>query len=34
MHLQNLEKEGFLYDPISERITVCADPGELAPHLD
>ena len=33
MHLQNLEKEGFLYDPISERLTVCADPGELAPHL-
>lgn len=29
-HLQNLENEGFLYDRVSDRITVCADPGELA----
>ena len=30
MHLQNLENEGFLYDRVSDRITVCAEPGELA----
>ncbi len=30
LHLKNLEDEGFLYDRVSDRITVCADPGELA----
>ena len=29
-HLQNLESEGFLYDHLSDRITICTDPGELA----
>jgi uncharacterized protein (TIGR00730 family) len=33
MHLQNLEKEGFLYDRLSDRITVCADPAGLEAHL-
>lgn len=33
MHLQNLEKEGFLYDRLSDRITVCADPAALETHL-
>jgi uncharacterized protein (TIGR00730 family) len=32
-HLQNLEKEGFLYDKLSDRITICKDPGELAAYL-
>ena len=32
-HLRNLEKEGFLYDRLSDRITVCASPGELEPYL-
>lgn len=29
MHLKNLETEGFLYNRVIDRITVCADPGEL-----
>jgi len=32
-HLRNLEKEGFLYDPVDERITFCASPADLANHL-
>ena len=32
-HLQNLEKEGFLYDRLSDRITICENPGEFASHL-
>ncbi len=32
-HLRHLEKEGFLYDPIEERITFCSTPAELFEHL-
>jgi len=32
-HLRHLEKEGFLYDRLDDRITVCATPGELAAHF-
>jgi hypothetical protein len=29
-HLRHLEKEGFLYDRLDDRISVCSDPSELA----
>jgi uncharacterized protein (TIGR00730 family) len=32
-HLHHLEKEGFLYDRVDDRITVCADPQELLPYF-
>ena len=32
-HLRNLEKEGFLYDPVDERIAFCATPADLADHI-
>ncbi|HEY4287102.1 MAG TPA: TIGR00730 family Rossman fold protein [Puia sp.] len=33
LHLRQLEKEGFLYDSLEERITFCASPLELFDHL-
>jgi uncharacterized protein (TIGR00730 family) len=33
-HLRHLEKEGFLYDRLEDRITVCATPAEFAAWLD
>lgn len=32
-HLRHLEKEGFLYDRLDDRITVCASPDDLAARL-
>ena len=32
-HLRGLEKEGFLYDKVDERITFCASPADLANHI-
>jgi hypothetical protein len=32
-HLRHLEKEGFLYDRLDDRITVCSDPEEFAAWL-
>lgn len=32
-HMRRLEKEGFLYDRLEDRIAVCATPAELAAHL-
>lgn len=33
-HLRQLEKEGFLYDRVDDRITFCATPDELFQKLD
>ena len=32
-HMRRLEKEGFLYDRLDDRIIVCATPDELAARL-
>jgi uncharacterized protein (TIGR00730 family) len=32
-HLRNLEKQGFLYDRLDDRITVCDTPDTLAAYL-
>ena len=32
-HLRHLEKEGFLYDRLEDRMTVCATPAEFAAYL-
>jgi uncharacterized protein (TIGR00730 family) len=32
-HLRNLEKEGFLYDSVDDRITVCENPVEVFNHI-
>ncbi len=32
-HLRQLETEGFLYDRLEDRITICATPADLAPYL-
>lgn len=32
-HLLTLEKEGFLYDPVDERIVFCASPADLMNHI-
>jgi uncharacterized protein (TIGR00730 family) len=32
-HLHHLEKEGFLYDSVDERITFCNSPAEIFEHI-
>ena len=32
-HMQNLEKDGFLYDDLEERITILEQPSELNQYL-
>jgi uncharacterized protein (TIGR00730 family) len=34
LHLRHLEKEGFLYDPIDERISFCDSPVEILNRLE
>ena len=33
LHLRQLEKEGFLYDSLDERITFCDSPTEIFNHI-
>jgi len=32
-HIEEMEKQGFLYETVLERITVLHEPGELLPHI-
>lgn len=32
-HLYHLESEGFLYDRVGDRITICHSPAEIEPYL-
>jgi len=32
-HIEQLDKQGFLYETAKERITVLSDPSELVPYL-
>ena len=33
-HLRNLEKEGFLYEPLEERVIICDNPKELFNRIE
>jgi len=32
-HVEQMEKQGFLYESVIQRITVFDEPGELLPHI-
>ena len=32
-HVEQMEKQGFLYESVIQRITVFNEPGELLPHI-
>jgi len=32
-HIEEMEKQGFLYESVLQRITVLNEPGELSPHI-